>query len=84
MRIDAIKHVVNAEPFRPFTLRLADGRGVKVGNPDLVAFLGSGRTLFVAHPRSERFELIDLMLINSIIVENGESYGNGDGKKGRR
>ena len=73
--INALTEVINAEPFKAFTLRLADGRSVHVDNPNLVAFLGTRRTLFVAHPKSERFELIDLLLINSVIVDSGKGQG---------
>lgn len=69
MTIQSLSEVINADPFAPFTIRLADGRSLHVDNPNLVAFLGTGRTLFVAHPRSEKFELIDLILIQSIIVD---------------
>ncbi len=75
MTINALTEVINAEPFKAFILRLADGRSVRVENPNMVAFLGTGRTLFVAHPRSEHFELIDLLLINSIIVGAGKGQG---------
>lgn len=68
MTTNALLEVIDADPFRTFTLRLADGRAVRVTNPHSVAFLGNGRTLFVAHPRQEKFELIDLILINSIEV----------------
>jgi hypothetical protein len=69
MTVHALSEVINADPFAPFMLRLADGRSLHIDNPNLVAFLGTGRTLFVAHPRSERFELIDLLLIQSIIID---------------
>lgn len=63
-----MKQVLDADPFRPFVLRLADGRAIRVLNPHNVAFLGNGRTLFVAHHKSEQFELIDLLLITSIVL----------------
>lgn len=71
MTTDVLRDVVEAEPFRSFTLKLADGRSIAVENPHTCAFLGSGRTLFVAHPKSDHFELIDVMLINSVVVGNG-------------
>ncbi len=68
MTIQALTEVIDADPFRAFTLRLADGRAIRVANPHSVAFLGSGRTLFVAHDKQDKFELIDLLLINSVEV----------------
>lgn len=73
MTLHAMKQVLDADPFRPFTLRLADGRALRVLNPHNVAFLGNGRTLFVAHHKSEQFELIDLLLVNSIVVGNSQT-----------
>lgn len=63
-----MKQVLDADPFRTFVLRLADGRAIRVLDPHNVAFLGNGRTLFVAHHKSEQFELIDLRLITSIVL----------------
>ena len=78
MTNEALRDVVQAEPFRPFTLHQADGRTIRVERPRTSAFLGTGRTLFVAHPRTDHFELIDLLLINSVLVGNGEN-GHGAG-----
>jgi hypothetical protein len=75
---ESLKDVVESDPFKPFTLKLADGRSIRVENPHTVAFLGTGRTLFVAHPKTDHFELVDLLLINSVVV------GNGKGKPRRR
>lgn len=80
MTIQALTEVIDADRFRAFTLRLADGRAIRVTNPHSVAFLGNGRTLFVAHPRQEKFELIDLILINSVEV----STSSGSAGKRRR
>lgn len=41
----------------------------------MVAFLGTGRTLFVAHPKSDHFDLVDLLLINSIVVGGHKGHG---------
>ncbi|MBX3410215.1 MAG: hypothetical protein KF859_10060 [Phycisphaeraceae bacterium] len=54
MTLEALKDVVESTPLKPFTPRLADGRSLRVENPHTCAFLGTGRTLFVAHPRTDR------------------------------
>lgn len=79
MTVQSLMDVIDADPFRPFTLRLADGRSIRVENPHMVAFLGTGRTLFVAHPKTDHFELVDLLLINSVVVNGGE-----EGRRRRR
>ncbi len=63
-----VNEVHQARPFRPFTLRLADGRGVHVAHPEVLAFLGAGRTIAVSDPKTDHFELIDLLLVNSVQV----------------
>ena len=75
MTIKAIQELLDAEPFRPFTLRIADGHAVPVENPHMVAFLGTGRTLFVAHSKTDRFELIDLLMVVSAVVGDGRAGG---------
>ena len=47
MTIDAIKEAVHAEPFQPFSMRLADSKVVKVAHPDYIAFGPKGRTAVV-------------------------------------
>jgi hypothetical protein len=63
-----VKEIHSARPFRPFTLRLADGRGVHIAHPEVLAFLGAGRTIAVSYPKTDHFELIDLLLVNSVEV----------------
>jgi len=48
MQRDAIRTALHKQPFRSFTLRLADGRGLPVLLPDFGAILG--RTAVVASP----------------------------------
>jgi hypothetical protein len=66
--IASLRDVHRARPFRPFILRLADGRSIRVDHPELMAFLGAGRTIAVSYPESDHFELIDLLLVNSVEV----------------
>ena len=37
MDINGIRQALHKEPFEPFTIRLADGRGLDVPHPDFVA-----------------------------------------------
>lgn len=68
MLSEHVKEVHRARPFRPFTLRLTDGRAVHVPHPEVLAFLGAGRTIAVSYPKTDHFELIDLLLVNSVEV----------------
>jgi hypothetical protein len=65
MQRDAIREALHKQPFRPFTLRLADGRGLPVSHPDFVAILG--RTAVVASPHlDESYAVVEPLLIVSV------------------
>ncbi len=78
MDLKHLKELHAARPFRPFTMHHADGRSRAVPHPELMAFLGNGRTVFWSDAHSDGFELIDLILI--IAVEVGAS----ESRNGRR
>ena len=65
MQVETIREALRAEPFRPFTVRLADGRSLPVPHPELVGL--AGRTIFVASPaQDESYSLVDSVLIVSL------------------
>jgi hypothetical protein len=66
-------------PFRPFALRMAGGRSIKVEHPEMMSYAPGGRTT-VVFKRNGDFEIIDLLLIESIEVP---ASGAG-GKRARR
>lgn len=66
MTKEAIKQQVDANPFRPFTLRLTDGRSCEVPARDFVSLSPSGRTLVVYTPDGEGVRLLDVALITEI------------------
>jgi hypothetical protein len=70
MTIEQLRDVHRAQPFRPFTLELADGQKVPVPHPEFLAFSRSGRTVFVAN-ENDAFKIIDLLLVTAIQVGNG-------------
>lgn len=72
MTIDQLRNVHRAQPFRPFTLRMADGSALHVGHPEWLTFSPAGRTVIVFKP-DDSFSIIDLLLVASIDVGNGES-----------
>lgn len=77
MTVEQLRKVHQARPFQPFTLKLADGNHIDVKHPEFLAHSPSGRTVIVTTP-DESFEVIDLLLVASIEV------GNGQAKKKRR
>jgi hypothetical protein len=68
MTIEQLRKVHTARPFRPFTLKLADGSRVQVRHPEFLSHSPSGRTV-VVFGNGESFEVIDLLLVASIEVK---------------
>jgi hypothetical protein len=66
MSKETIKEWVNANPFRPFTLRLTDGRACQVPARDFVSLSPSGRTVVVYTSDGEGVRLLDVALITEI------------------
>jgi len=72
MTIEQVKQVYNAMPFQPFTLHLADGRGIPVRHREFMAAAPSGRTVIVYQP-DDSFNIVDLLLVTDIEVSNGKA-----------
>jgi hypothetical protein len=47
MTVQQLNSVLHAEPFRPFTIHMADGRSLDVRHRDFVTRSPSGRTIIV-------------------------------------
>ncbi len=65
MRLEQLRGLLTAQPFRPFTIHLAEGRSVPVVHHDFALLAPDGRTLF-AYGADHSFDMIDVMLITSI------------------
>ena len=59
---------MNARPFWPYTVCLADGQELKVVHPDFVAVAPDGREATV-HGEKGEFNYVDLLLVTSIRVQ---------------
>jgi hypothetical protein len=70
MTIEQIRQVLQATPFRPFTVHLADGREIPVPPRQFVAQSPTGRTKIVYH-EDESFSIVDLLLVTELEVHNG-------------
>jgi len=65
MMLEQIRTAHRAAPFRPFTLRMADGRTFPVRHPDFL-FLGPDRrTVFVANDDGS-VNILDVLLMTEI------------------
>jgi hypothetical protein len=78
MDITGVREALHRQPFEPFVIRLADGRGLTVSHPDFVA-LGTRRIVVVG--QDDTMSMIEPLLIVSI---DTLPDGNGKSKKRRR
>jgi hypothetical protein len=72
MTIEQVQRLWKAQPFRPFTMYLADGRSIAVEHYEFFARSPSGRTVSV-YAKNDSCEIIDLLLVTSVKVGNGQS-----------
>jgi hypothetical protein len=69
MKVDDIRKLLHAEPFRPFFVHLADGGRLLVKHPDFVALAPSGREMLVfRHDRPDDYQAVDIMLVTRLEV----------------
>ncbi len=66
MNTNAIREAMHAQPFRPFTLRLGDGRALQVPHPDFLA-VSNDRAVFIS-PVDQSLTIMDPFLIISIDI----------------
>jgi hypothetical protein len=81
MKIDELKRVKDQRPFRPYLIRTADGREIKVTHPDAISWgAEGGRILSYVSPADE-WELIDIALVTSLasVPAAAESKAEGNG-----
>ena len=69
MTTDQFRATLHQQPFRPFTIRMADGRAFQVAHPDFVAQSQSGRTVIVFQA-DESYSVIDLLLLSELQVSS--------------
>jgi len=70
MTLEQLRNLFKAQPFRQFTMHLADGRQIFVRHPDFILPAPSGRTVIVYQP-DDSFNIIDLLLVTDLHVGSG-------------
>ena len=65
MTTQQLRGAHRATPFRPFTIRMADGRAFPIPHPDFLSMSPSGRTVIV-YQEDEEFSILDLLLMTEI------------------
>lgn len=76
MTIEQLRNLYQAQPFRPFVIHLADGRGIKVMHREFLALGPGGRTVLVYQP-DESFNIVDLQLVTDLEVQAGAVSATG-------
>jgi len=67
MSVEQLKNVHHAQPFRPFTVHMGDGRSFFVKHPDFISYSPSGRTIIV-YRDDDNFSILDMLLVTEIEV----------------
>jgi len=70
MTREQFRATLHQHPFRPFTIRMADGRAFEVAHRDFVAMSQSGRTV-VVFQEDETYGVLDMLLMSELEVSNG-------------
>jgi hypothetical protein len=65
MTIERLRQAVRVVDFRPFTIRVADGRSFDVPNPEFVAVSPGQRTVVVLNAHGD-VSILDALLITEI------------------
>lgn len=82
MDIAGVREALHQQPFRPFAIRLADGRSLPVPHPDFVA-LTLCRVIVGA--TDDSWSVVEPLLISSLDYESPRpSGGNGAGGSSRK
>ena len=68
MTMDELRITRESNPFRPFTIHLADGRSLHVPHRDYLSISPEGNTVIV-YKNNGGFSILDLMLITELTVE---------------
>ena len=74
MTVEQLKNTQHAQPFRPFTIHMADGRSFFVKHPDFMARSPSGRTVIV-YGDDDGHIILDMLLVTALEVHPSEQPG---------
>lgn len=79
MTTEQLREVIDAQPFAPFALRLADGRSINVPHKEFISVHPRGRTAVVWNERGAG-NIVDVMLVTNIeLSPPKERSGGGNG-----
>jgi hypothetical protein len=80
MTTGSLQRAINAAPFRPFTIVMADGHEIPVRHPELIAHAPGARVAIVMLSDSQ-IEWIDLLLAPRLVFdEHAQPTGSQGGR----
>jgi len=65
MTSEQLRAAHRATPFRPFTIRMADGRAFPIAQPDFLSMSPVGRTVVIYHA-DDSASIVDLLLMTEL------------------
>ena len=71
MTIERFRELLHANPFAPFSVRLADGRRIPVLHQDFVSASESGRVIHIFHGPNDASTFVDIMLVTALELNPG-------------
>jgi len=75
MTAEQLRAMREANPFRPFTIHLTDGRALAIPHRDFVSQSPGGRTIIV-YRSDEAFSVVDLYLVTELEVQSPTDTGS--------
>jgi hypothetical protein len=71
MTIEKFRELIHANPFVPFSIRLADSRRIPVAHSDFVSSSQTGRIVHVFHGPDDASSFIDILLVTALELNPG-------------
>ena len=65
MTTEQLRTAHRGTPFRPFTIRMADGRTFSIAHPDFLSISPAGRTVVIYHA-DDSASIVDLLLMTEL------------------
>ena len=72
MRVEEIRNAQHAQPFRPFTMHLADGRQFLINHPEFL-FVGPVGRVAIVQDVAGNIEIIDPLMVTSLSMASGQT-----------
>lgn len=69
MTTERLRLSINAQPFRPFMVKMANGDNYEIRHPETIMITTGGRTAYIAG-EGEEVHIVDLLLMTELQILN--------------